>query len=45
MNETSDRSHFTPQGWHTVTPCFTTIVTLDQGRRMESTTISVPASK
>jgi PhnB protein len=20
MNETSDRSHFTPQGWHTVTP-------------------------
>ena len=19
MNETSDRSHFTPQGWHTVT--------------------------
>jgi hypothetical protein len=20
MNETIDRSHFTPQGWHTVTP-------------------------
>jgi PhnB protein len=20
MNETSDRSHFTPQGWHTVSP-------------------------
>ena len=20
MNETSDRSHFTPEGWHTVTP-------------------------